>query len=758
MIGKQLLITVFVLALSGCHRSAPGAPDSGVAPTTGGEETAGDTTSRPIEDSARDTATGSSTADRPDSEAVPPDTASDPEGTDRRDTEDPFESDAPETDLTEGTDPPEETDAQDETDLPEGTDAPAETDMPVETDTPVDTDAPLGTDSSSGAGIEWIPLPPGSFVMGSPADEPGRLPNEGPVEVTLSHGFEIAATEVTVAQWTALGFDLNETLVEFEDPSPSMPVTQLDRPTLFDWLDTLSRLEGLEPCYGDDAAPPTPYHCAGYRLPTEAEWEYAARAGTATATYAGDPADEDWAGLLSEIAWCAPTPGSSYRPVGMLAPNGFGLYDTLGNVWEVVEWLGVYPDATTANPYYFTGETSRPADRLLSVRGGYYYSEVCRAADRDEAVRGVPTTMPSVGFRPVRTLPGSDLESTQQGPESRCPGVAAATCESPLTGLDSPLLLAADAGEGAAFHAMAWNEDAGVLGTRASGAGDEVFLAQISIHSGEHTVTPLPDSAGVRPVAVVGWRYLSEDNEAEPRFAALLCEGSDCFLARSQRFGEDPRFERIPSGTVPGGTAEDIDRFPGGGVLVVGNGVSIFHDGVWQEMIPPDSGPRFHAVDVLSEDNGSHIAVAVGDQGRIALGDDDAWRELDAGVSETLTDVAIGGTLVTSMDFAAVGASGRLVTGAPDALQSCRISDRDLLRLTTDDARLGAERASLYIYSDAPEIIYQAPVPATAMPPCVTETLDAALLDFDLFRCNGLMNAAFLSTHGLFAVSGCGLV
>ena len=129
-------------------------------------------------------------------------------------------------------------------------------------------------------------------------------------------------------------------------------MTALTQEEVCEWLDTLSIENGLEPCYGDAADYPTPYHCPGYRLPTEAEWEYAARAGTETATYNGDPVDGDWEALLNEIAWCAQDGGGEYLPVGTLAPNGFGLYDMLGNVQELAEWLGVYPNGIGINPVY----------------------------------------------------------------------------------------------------------------------------------------------------------------------------------------------------------------------------------------------------------------------------------------------------------------------------------------------------------------------------------------------------------------------
>ncbi len=230
--------------------------------------------------------------------------------------------------------------------------------------------------------LRWVP--PGTFLMGSPEHEAGRHDDEGPQHrVTLTEGLWLADTPVTQALWEA---------VTGENPSrfasPERPVEQVS------WDDCqqfIARLNALVP--GLDA-----------RLPTEAEWEYACRAGTETATWAGDLEilGQNDAPVLDAIAWYGGNSGHGFeladgydssgwpekqydhtragtRPVKGKQPNPLGLYDMLGNVYECCEdrW-GAYHGAPATDP---TGPSS---GSYRVIRGGSWlsYARLVRAAIR----------------------------------------------------------------------------------------------------------------------------------------------------------------------------------------------------------------------------------------------------------------------------------------------------------------------------------------------------------------------------------------
>ena len=201
-------------------------------------------------------------------------------------------------------------------------------------------------------GMEFVWVPAGEFRMGSTGRFAGS--DESPVtRVRISRGFWLGKYEVTQRQWQAV---MRRNPSHFRNCGRDCPVERVS------WNEVQSLIGRLNARSGGRR----------YRLPTEAEWEYAARAGTTGAYYYGN---------LNVIAWHRGNSGRRTHPVGRKAPNGLKLHDMLGNVWEWVgDRKGKYPGGTVTNP---AGPGSG-AGRVY--RGGSWHesSGHCRSANRDE--------------------------------------------------------------------------------------------------------------------------------------------------------------------------------------------------------------------------------------------------------------------------------------------------------------------------------------------------------------------------------------
>jgi formylglycine-generating enzyme required for sulfatase activity len=224
--------------------------------------------------------------------------------------------------------------------------------------------------------LEMMPIPAGTFVMGSPEDEQHRDDDEGPqTTVTITKPFWLGKTEVTQEQWKAV---MGNTPSDFK--GNGLPVEQVS------WHDAMAFCEKLNEM--KRATLPVGYH---YTLPTEAQWEYACRAGTTTRFYYGD--DPSYS-QLGQYAWYHDNSSYKTHPVGGKLPNGWGLYDMYGNVLEwCLDWHGDYTGGSVLDPQGPQSGTSR-VPRGGGWRGN---ARVCRSAFRS---RNWPvSTFDLLGFR-----------------------------------------------------------------------------------------------------------------------------------------------------------------------------------------------------------------------------------------------------------------------------------------------------------------------------------------------------------------------
>ncbi|MBN2490022.1 MAG: formylglycine-generating enzyme family protein [Planctomycetes bacterium] len=219
----------------------------------------------------------------------------------------------------------------------------------------------LHVDLGGGVVMEFVRIEPGTFLMGSPEDEDGRYENEGPqTRVAITKPFYLGKYELTQAEWTAMmggnpsAFQKGAYRLE-QAPWGRCPVEQVS------WDDCQEFIKRLNDRFQGRRV---------FRLPTEAEWEYACRAGTTGARY----------GELDGVAWYTGNSGSSTHRVGEKKGNAWGVHDMLGNVWEWCgDWYGDYPARPVTDP-------PGPSSGSYRVfRGGSWDNDAgnCRTAVRN---------------------------------------------------------------------------------------------------------------------------------------------------------------------------------------------------------------------------------------------------------------------------------------------------------------------------------------------------------------------------------------
>ena len=215
-------------------------------------------------------------------------------------------------------------------------------------------------------GMKLVLIPKGTFMMGSPESEQGRFENETQHDVTISKDYYLGVYEVTQAQYEKV---MGENPSHFQgsivgNENADLPVENVP------WEDAVEFCKKLSDLPEEKKAGRI------YRLPTEAEWEYACRAGSKTA-YSFD----DEGGLLPEYGWFRRNSSSRTHSVGLLEPNAWGLFDMHGNVWEFCsDWYAEYPKGPVSDP----SGPSKGAHRVY--RGGGWGADNasdCRSAWRN---------------------------------------------------------------------------------------------------------------------------------------------------------------------------------------------------------------------------------------------------------------------------------------------------------------------------------------------------------------------------------------
>ncbi|ETR67126.1 MAG: hypothetical protein OMM_05309 [Candidatus Magnetoglobus multicellularis str. Araruama] len=208
-------------------------------------------------------------------------------------------------------------------------------------------------------GMEFIPIPGGCFEMGCGSwSHDGDL-DKKPVHRVCVSSFYMARYEVTQNQWQTI---MGSNPSHFSRCGGNCPVEKVSWSDVQNFIKRLNMKSRLQ----------------GFRLPTEAEWEYACRSGGKNELYCGG-------GNIDVLGWYGNNSRLKTHPVGLKQPNGLGLYDMSGNVWEwCSDWYGNYPDISVTDP----GGASSGSYRVIRGGGWSGYAQYCRSAERSSGSPG----------------------------------------------------------------------------------------------------------------------------------------------------------------------------------------------------------------------------------------------------------------------------------------------------------------------------------------------------------------------------------
>jgi formylglycine-generating enzyme required for sulfatase activity len=244
------------------------------------------------------------------------------------------------------------------------------------------------------SGNSMVRIDGGTFTMGSPASESDRRDDETPHQVQVSD-FSIGKYEVTQKEYEEV---MGTNPSEFK--GNSLPVEQVSWFDAIEYCNKRSLMEKLTPAYtvngsGDNQIVTWNREANGYRLPTEAEWEYACRAGTTSPYSSGDSVDS--------AGWYDENSGETTHPVGRKKANAWGLYDMHGNVYEWCwDWYEKYPDGAQMDPSGATSGSIHVPRGIRVLRGGSWNDDARRLRSANRGNYPPLAGDYDIGFRLVR--------------------------------------------------------------------------------------------------------------------------------------------------------------------------------------------------------------------------------------------------------------------------------------------------------------------------------------------------------------------